>query len=243
MEQTLSSVQPEEKPMGGASKVFNIFLEPRRVFESLRAKPTWLIPFIIVTLLVIVSTYLTFPYIMKAQVERIEQMENIPEARRNDIVEEMEQMRQPPAWQVAIIPVFSLFVLVVFSAVLFFVFNVLMGGDSSFRSVLSVYSYSGLVMIPALIVKLPLIIMKESVNVQTSLALLPFANADNRFLYGVLSGFDIFSLWEVILISLGLGVMYKLSTTKAFMAVLILWVLLILVKSGLSSGLGMNFGF
>lgn len=243
MEETIPTVQPEEKPMGGASKVFNIFFEPRKVFESLRARPTWLVPFIIVTLLVIASTYLTFPYIMKAQVERIEEMENIPEARRNAIIEEMEQIRQPPAWQVAIIPVFSLFFLVVFSAVLFFVFNVLMGGDSGFRNVLSVYSYSGLVMIPALIVKLPLIIMKESVNVQTSLALLPFANPDNRFLYSVLSGFDIFSLWEVILISLGLGVVYKLSTTKAFTAVVILWVLLILVKSGLSSGLGMSFGF
>jgi len=243
MEQTIPTAQPEEKPMGGASKVFNIFFEPRKVFESLRARPTWLIPFVIVALLVIGSTYLTFPYIMKAQVERIEEMENIPEARKSAIIEQMEQIDQPPVWQVAIIPVFSLFLLVLFSAVLFFVFNVLMGGDSSYRSVLSVYSYSGLVAIPALIVKLPLITMKETLNVQTSLALLPFANPDSRFLYSVLSGFDIFSLWQVILISMGLGVMYKYTTAKAFTAVVILWVLLIVVKSGLSSGLGMSFGF
>lgn len=243
MEQTIPTVQPEEKPMGGASKVFNIFFEPRKVFESLRIKPTWLIPFIIVTLLVIASTYLTFPYIMKAQVERIEEMENIPEERKAAIIEHMEQITQPPLWQVAIIPVFSLVVLVLFSGVLFLVFNVLLGGDSSYRSVLSVYSYSGLVAIPALIVKIPLIIMKETVNVQTSLALLPFANPDNGFLYSILSGFDIFSLWEVILISTGLGIMYKYSTGKAFTGVVILWVLLIVVKSGLSSGLGMNFGF
>lgn len=243
MEQTIPTVQPEEKPMGGASKVFNIFFEPRKVFESLRIKPTWLIPFVIVTLLVIGSTYLTFPYIMKAQVERIEEMENIPDERKAAIIEQMEQVDQPPVWQVAMIPVFSLVVLVLFSGILFLVFNVLLGGDSSYRSVLSVYSYSALVTIPALIVKIPLIIMKETVNVQTSLALLPFVNPDSRFLYSVLSGFDIFSLWEVILISMGLGVMYKFSTAKAFTAVVILWVLLIVVKSGLSSGLGMSFGF
>lgn len=243
MEQTVPSVQPEVKPMGGASKIFNIFFEPSRVFKSLNARPTWLVPFLMVILLSIGSLYVTFPQIMKAQVERIQEMDNIPQQQKDRIIERLTETNQPPIWQVGMVPVFGFLLLAVFSAALFFVFNVLLGGDSNYRRVLSVYSYSALVAIPALIVKLPLIFMKGTLNVQTSLALLPFADPDSRFLYSVLSGFDIFNLWQVILISIGLGVMYRLSTKKAFTAVLILWILLILVKSGLGSAFGGAFGF
>jgi hypothetical protein len=118
-----------------------------------------------------------------------------------------------------------------------------MGGDSSYRSILSVYSYSALVTIPALIVKLPLIMMKETVNVQTSLALLLSPDAKDSFLYKVFSSFDIFTVWQVILVSMGLGVMYRHSTKKALTAVVILWMIWILLKSGLSTIFGGAFGF
>jgi hypothetical protein len=234
---------PEEKLMGEASKVLNIFFEPRRVFESLKVEPTWLIPFLIVILLAIGSFYYTYPLIIDQQVERIEEMEQIPEARKLEIIDGMREKDSPPLWQLAIPPVFGLIVLVVVAGVLFFVFNVLLGGDSTYRRVLSVYSYSGLVLIPAMIVKFPLVMIKGDLNVQTSLALLLSANAKDTFLYSVFSSFDIFNFWQVILVSMGMGVMYKYSTKKAFVAVLVLWIIYILAKSGLSTLLGGAFSF
>jgi hypothetical protein len=117
-----------------------------------------------------------------------------------------------------------------------------LGGDSNYRRVLSVYSYSSLIAIPAMIVKFPLIMMKENLNVQTSLALLLSPNTEDSFLYRVFSSFDIFTIWQVILVSMGLGVIYKYATKKAFTAVFILWVIWILLKSGLSSVFGGAFG-
>ena len=130
----------------------------------------------------------------------------------------------------------------VVAAVLFFVFNVLLGGDSTFRKVFSVYCYSSLIAIPSMIVKFPLIMIKGNLNVQTSLALFLSANAKDTFLYSVFSGFDIFSFWQVILISMGLGVMYKYTTKKAFTAVFVLWIIWIVAKSGLSTLFGGAFG-
>ncbi len=242
MEQVLPSIQPEEKPMGGASKVINIFFEPRKVFESLKIKPTWLIPFIIVALLGIGFFYYTYPFIMAQQVEKIQENEKIPEEQKERIIEKMTEKDHPPIWQLAIAPVGTLVSVVVVAAVLFFVFNVLLGGDSSFRRVFSVYTYSSLIAIPAMIVKFPLIMMKGNLNVQTSLALLLSINQKDTFLYNVLSGFDIFTIWQVILISMGLGILYKYSTKKAFTAVFILWIIWILLKSGLSTVFGGAFG-
>ena len=238
MEQIIPSVLPEEKPMGGASKVFNIFLEPKKVFESLKIKPTWLIPFIIVALLGTGFYYYTYPFIMHQQVEKIKSNEKIPDEQKQNIIEKMTEQNHPPLWQLPFAPVGALLVFAILSAVLFFVFNVLLGGDSTFRRVFSVYAYSSLIAIPSMIVKFPLIMIKKDVGVQTSLALLLSADSKDTFLYRILSGFDIFTIWQMILISLGMGVLYKYSTKKAFTAVFVLWLIWIIAKSGLSSLFG-----
>jgi len=238
MEEITSTVPQEEKTMGGASKIINIFFEPRRVFESLKIKPTWLVPFLIAVLLGIGFLYFAFPLIVDQQVERIQEMEQIPEARKLEIIEGMREKDHPPLWQMALPPVFGLIVLVVVAGILFLVFNFLLGGDSTYRRVLSVYSYSGLVAIPSMIVKFPLIKIKGDLNVQTSLALLLSANAKDTFLYSVLSSFDIFNFWQVILVSMGMGVIYKYPTKKTFTTVVTLWIIWIFLKSGLSSLFG-----
>ncbi len=242
MEQVIASVQPEEKPMGGAAKLFNLFFEPKRVFESLKIKPTWLVPFIIIALLGIGFFYTTYPYIMNQQVERIKDNDKIPEEQKQTIIDKMTESSHPPVWQLCLAPAGTIVTLALVAVILFFVFNVILGGDSSFRRVFSVYCYSSLVAIPTMIVKYPLIMLKKDINVQTSLALLLSADSKNSFFYSVLSSFDIFTIWQVILVSLGMGVMYRYSTKKAFSAVLVLWIIWILAKSALSSVFGGMFG-
>jgi hypothetical protein len=238
MEEITSPVPPEEKTMGGASKILNLFFEPKRVFESLKIKPTWLVPFIIVALLGMSFYYFAYPMIISEQIAKIKANEKIPAEQKEAIIEKMQGTGHPPVWQLGISPIGMLVYLAVASAVLFFVFNVLLGGDSSFRKVFSVYCYSALVGIPATIVKLPLTLVKKSADVQTSLALLLSPDVKEKFLYKVFSSFDIFVIWQVILISMGMGVLYKYSTKKAFTAVLVLWVIWIFLKSGLSSLFG-----
>lgn len=238
MEQVTPTIQTEEKPMGGASKILNIFFEPKKVFESLKITPTWLLPFIIVALLGMGFYYYTYPFIMNQEVERIKDNEKIPDEQKQVIIEKMTEADHPPIWLLPFAPAVSLVVFAILSAVLFFVFNVLLGGDSTFRRVFSVYAYSSLIAIPSMMVKFPLIMLKEDLNVQTSLALLLSADNKDTFLYRILSGFDVFTLWQVILISIGMGVLYRYTTKKTFTVVFILWVLLILVTSGLSSLFG-----
>lgn len=249
MEQNVPSVPPspasdllEAKPMGGASKVFNIFFEPRKVFESLKIKPTWLVPFLIVAILGIGFFYTTYPYIMNQQVEKIRANEKIPDEQKQMIVDKMTENNTPPLWQLPFAPIVTLLIFVILSAILYFVFNVILGGDSSFRRVFSVYCYSNLVAIPSMIVKLPLIMIKKDIGVQTSLALLLSAENKETFFYRLLSGFDIFTLWMVILISMGMGVLYKYTAKKSFTILFVLWVLLILITAGLSGLFGGMFG-
>jgi uncharacterized membrane protein len=243
MEEVGSTVPQEEKPMGGASKIINLFFEPKKVFASLKIKPTWLIPFIIVSLLGMVYYYYAYPFIMGEQIAKIEANEKIPAEQKGAIIEKMQGTGHPPAWQLGISPIGALFYLAIASAVLFFIFNVLLGGDSTFRKVFSVYCYSGLVGIPATVVKLPLTLVKKSTDVQTNLALLLSPDAKGSFLYSIFSSFDIFVIWQVILISMGMAVVYKFTPKKSYTTVFVLWIIWVFLKSGLSSLLGGMFSF
>ena len=243
MEQVIPTMPPEEKPMGGASKVLSIFFEPKKVFESLKIKPTWLVPYIIVALLGIGFFYTTYPYIMNQQVEKIKDNDKIPEEQKQVIIDRMTERAHPPVWQLFLAPVGTIVTLAVVAGILFFVFNVILGGDSTFRRVFSVYCYSSLVGVPAMIVKYPLIMLKKDLNIQTSLALLLSADTRNSFIYSFLSSFDVFTVWQLVLVSLGMGILYKYSTKKAFTTTAILWIIWVVAKSGLSSLFGGMFGF
>lgn len=238
MEEQLSTMGQEETTMGAFSKVINTYFEPRKVFESLRIKPTWLIPFIIVAVLGMASFWFTYPLIMKDVITNIQENEQMSEQQKEMIIERIGGAEHPPIYQMAFAPAGVIIYLLLISAILFFVFNVLLGGDSSFKRVLSVFSYSSLIAIPQAIVKLPLTFVKQTANVQTSLAIFLSPDAKETFLYRVLSGFDIFTLWQVILVALGLAVMYNYTMKKTFNVVLILWILLIVVGAGLSTLFG-----
>jgi len=184
------------------------------------------------------SFWFTYPLIMKDVITNIQENEQIPEQQKEMIIERIGGAEHPPIYQMAFAPVGVIIYLLLISGVLFFVFNVLLGGDSSFKRVLSVFSYSTLIAIPKTIVHLPLAFAKQTANVQTSLGILLSPDAKETFLYRVLSGFDIFTLWQVIVVALGLAVMYNYTTKKTFSVVLILWILLIVVGAGVSSLFG-----
>ncbi|MGB2696289.1 MAG: YIP1 family protein [Candidatus Zixiibacteriota bacterium] len=238
MEERLSSVPEEKATMYGFSKVFNTYFEPRKVFGFLKIKPTWLVPFIIFVVLGLVTTWFMHPLRMKQVITNIEENERYTEEQKEVIIERIGTSDRPPIYQIGVIPLFILGYLILFSGILFFVFSVLLGGDSSFKRVLSVFSYSTLIAIPQSIVHLPLAFAKQTADVNTSLAIFLSTEAKGTFFHSVLKGFDIFTLWQVIVLSIGLAVMYNYTTKKSFTVVLILWVLLIVVGAGLSGLFG-----
>jgi len=60
-----------------------------------------------------------------------------------------------------------------------------------------------------------------------------------RVRYMLLGALEIFSIWQIILIALGVTVLYKFSMTKSFVATFAGWAVLVLASVGLSV-LGMS---
>ena len=102
----------------------------------------------------------------------------------------------------------------------------MLGGKGTFRARRAIVPWSMLVSALGTIIKLPFMKMKESLyGAETGLAIF-FKNLEpTDKLYRVLfTGFDVFMIWWVIVLGIGMAVAYRASKGKAVTAAVIIWV-------------------
>lgn len=236
-------VREDVQEMSAVGRIVGIYFSPRQTFEYLRGKPKWLVPFILICLVAMISNFLARDIAINEQKERVLMSDRIPEERKDEIIERIEgSAAGPQAYiQYAATPVVIFIIVVAVAALFLFFGNMLFGGQASFRQMLSMYAHAGVIALPAAIVKVPLMLSQQSLRVYTNLAILLPADAEQTFLHRLLAKFDLFTVWEVILLIIGVSAVYRFSTGKASTIVLILWALWIVVSvtlGGFFRGLG-----
>ncbi len=223
-----------KKEMGFFEKLAGIFISPRETFEALDRKPTWLIPFLIVVAVVLVMTVLTRDIGMQDMLARFE-ASDMPQEQIDRIVE---QSQGPGRYfQIIGVPVFMIATWCLFAGILLFTGNTILGGKSTFKKMLSMVSWSSLIGIVSAAIHTALIVTKGTTQgVTTSLALLladPEPGAKPSFLFRLLSKFDVFTIWEMVLWAIGTSVLYRFSMKKSAGMVAALWVLWVIISVSL----------
>lgn len=112
--------------------------------------------------------------------------------------------------------------------------NFIFGGQASYGTIFGITAWSYLVSILELIVKIPLMLTKWTMEIYTGLGLLNLG-AKGGFVNTFFAGIDLFALWRIVLIAIGLGVIYKKGTGKYMGALLVLWFVLLLITAGIAA--------
>jgi hypothetical protein len=212
--------------------MFSIYTAPTAVFTRLREKPTWVIPLIIALVATLAITALSIQYVdWSGQREKmLEQFEErgMTEEQQEQALERMESFTDNPLMRYG----FPLLGAIITQLVAFFflalVYNLslpLLGATGNFTRVMSVTAWAGLVMVPAVVVRAILTIMSKSAEVSTSL-LLVAPNVSNGFLKVVLSRVDLFTIWQLVLVAIGLKVMFDIKGSKSYWLVAAVWALI-----------------
>lgn len=243
-EEITGNVQnPEQsEDLGFWQRLVNVYINPRKTFAAVDFRPTWLTPMILIALIAVVTTQIMFPVIMQNQLEKIREMPNIPaeqlQAIEKQFTENSAQQRIITlVSQVVATPV----VFVIIAAIFYFVGSVLLGGDTSFKKVLSVFCWASCISILGTLVVVPLVMSKGSFNVNISPALLLPADSIGTTLHTLLSKFDFFTIWFLAVFALGFSIIYRFSLAKAYAAVGILWGIWIAISTAFA-GLFSRFG-
>ena len=213
-------------------KLLNLYFSPVEVFKQLSEKPDWVIPVIITLVIILILTMVALPkVIIPEQSKRIMEMEQLQEAQKERDLASLEGIR--PYIQTPIFVIIFTFLLIFAKAGIFFLIFSLFGSRTVFKKVLAVVSYSFLISIPESILKTAMMLMKGSTRVYTSFALFASNLGFKSPLFGLLSRIDIFTIWNLILISLGFTVIYGIGKKKSFGIVFGCWVLWLLIQFGI----------
>jgi hypothetical protein len=140
-------------------------------------------------------------------------------------------------------PIFGLIVTVIFAAILLGTFNFGFDAKIKFKTALAVLSYGWLPRIVTAIVSMIVLavgVEPEGFDMENPLAthagVLLGSNTDQRFLYHLLSGIDIVSIWWICLVGLGFAMVSerKISKGAAITAVAIWFVVFVLIRGAMS---------
>jgi len=202
--------------MHAFARIFKIFISPRETFESIEQKPNTLVPYIVLLVAFILMQYFTLDIQMSDRIALIEakgaSAERL-EVARNQI--------QGPVKNMGIIlsPFMIPLIWAIFAGTLLFTCNLIFGKKVKFKKLYAIVAWSSLVGIIMSILMTLLVLSKGTFHgVAVDLSLLlstPQIGEGTSTFYRFLAKFDIFTIWQLILWMIGLGVIYRVAIKKA----------------------------
>jgi len=233
MEDTAAAAPVPE--MNLIQRIWGILVSPRQTLESLREHPRVLGAILVLVVINLLATLALSGLIAQSQAEKMQGRPNVTQEQIDKAVQ-ITRVTAPVFAAIAI-PI----IVFVVAGILFFIGNVILGGDARYKQMASGTAYMNMVLIPTLIVRLPLSLVKHDMQIQTSLAALLPEDASRTFIFHLLSRFDVFGLWTVALGVLVVSVMAKVDTKKAAVGVIgawAVWSIIVLVLQSIIPGFG-----
>jgi hypothetical protein len=221
--------------MSEASRLIGVFVSPGSTFPDIVRRPRWWIPMI---LLGIIATVVAVGYgrrvgwerVVRQSVERNPRMDQMSAQQREQTIAITTRFASIAGYAAGVNGAISILIV---SAVLIFLFNVLMSADLKFPSVMGIVGYSFLPLMISGILTIVVMFMKdpEDFDIQRPLAFnlgafLP--DSTPRWAIVGAGSFDLFTFWVIALMAIGISSsVRRISFTKAFVTILFPWVLVV----------------
>jgi len=233
----------EEAPLSFAAKWWNLYVDPRKTFASVRKNHEWVIIWLLVSAIAL-GSYLPIKSIVRADQmqkieDRLDQNPNIPAEQRQEILDRVANQFDNPIFML-FVPVSQLVMLFIVASILLFMGNIVLGGTIGFQKMLNAYAWTMMLALPAGIVTVPMVMAKGTLDVSLGLGMLATPET-GAFLKSLLTSIEIFAVWQVWLSAVAIAVLGPADMKKAFWSVAAAWFLWIIVKAGLAT-LGVQFG-
>jgi hypothetical protein len=218
----------------------DLFTNPGRLMENVGARPSWWQPGLMVVLALIIFTWATLPVSAPEQAELMRDSKIMElageEAADKQYEEALNITPAKRATQAGIAGFWSWIMILVFGLILGF-FVKMSGGTGSMSQALGIVSWGSLpIFVIATAVKLPLIMMTESVyKVNIGLAaLVPNAEPNSALFMALMTYGDFFTWWGLFLLIVGFEKVFRMGRSTAVLSVVLPWALLSLLPLGFS---------
>ncbi len=188
-----------------------VFYKPSAFFDQLGQTPKVLIPYLVFAILLVAFFAAATDIIYDMQVSSPQFQERM---QGQPLTPQIEQIMR---YQILIGgPVVMLLVPLVAALLGLFWGNFVFAGKARFKQLLSVMLYGEIIYGIGMMVVLPMVLAKKSILVSLSLGVLAASQGPESILYLALSKIDLFLIWEIVAIGIGLSVIYGIPRNKGY---------------------------
>ena len=227
-------------PKSLVARFIGIITSPRATYEAVVAHPKW---FGMLALVAVGMGLLFggFMFTKTGQDAWLDAALNSPFSR--NVNEQQVQAMQRMAPFVGYFAVVQFLIVlpivaVVISGILYAVFNAAMGGTATFKQVLAVVAHGGPIGILSALFTVPLNYSRGTMSSATNLGVFLPMLSEQSFAAHFLGMIDIFLVWQLVVISIGLAVLYRRRTQPIATALLVVYAIIALIIAVVRGGTG-----
>lgn len=220
-------------PSGLPARIIGVLTSPRRTYAAVAARPRWL-GVLAVAIVVGGAALFTFLSTDVGKQAMLDQQVKVMESWGVKLSDAQYQRLEDgsklaPYTSVAGQAVGLTLASLVLAGIALGIFNAVLGGNATFRQVYAIVAHSALVLTLAQLFGLPLAYARGTLSGTTNLGVfVPFLE-DGSFLARFLGSIDLFYVWWMVSLSIGLGVLYRKRTGPIAVSVLVVYVVIALV--------------
>jgi hypothetical protein len=218
-----------------------VFFSPRATYGEIVARPRALGALVAVIVIVAAATsaFLMTEVGKNAYIDQaLNSMEGFGVTVTDQMMTRLETQAQyapyiTTAAQVVFVPVGA----VVVAALALAIFNAILGGEGTFKQNFAIVAHSYFIVALGAVFSMPLFYINQSMASPTSLAVFFKMIDEATFLGRLMGSIDLFRIWWIVSLSIGLGVLYKRRTGPIAWSLLGLYVILVLIIAGVRTAL------
>ncbi|MGE5362093.1 MAG: YIP1 family protein [Bacteroidales bacterium] len=214
----------EIKDKGLVARFTGVLFSPRETFAVVARWPR---PFTMLLLILGMTALLTGGFMFTA----VGQQTFLDGIERSGNAQQLEMMQKIAPYMGYIVIgqllIVSPLILLAISGIVLAVFT-MAGGDAKFKQVFAVVVHSGAVGVLGQLVTVPLSYITRSSQVVTNASVFFPMLDDKSFLYNVINKVDLFTVWSVMVMAIGLGVLYRRRTGPIAVVFFVLYALIAL---------------
>jgi hypothetical protein len=220
------------------SRFIGIITAPRATYESVVANPKWfgMLALVSVAMALLVGGFLLTKVGQEAWLDAATAAGNVSEQSYQGM-----QKFAPFVgyFMMAVFLIAGPLLLVVISGILFAVFNAALGGDASFKQVFTVAAHAGPIGLLGQLFTVPLNYLRGTMSSSTNLGVLTQSMLDDSsFIAKFLGAIDIFLIWQLIVLSIGLAVLYRRRTQPIATSLFVLYAVIAVIVAFVKRGAG-----
>ena len=243
MSETMSTSPNAQSWMGALARIINVLITPKAAFEDIAQRPTWLAPLVLISLVSIAVIAIYSQRVgWRAYMEK--QFADNPRTAQMTADQREEALDRGVRWAQAIGYISSvvgtLAAAAIVASVLLGAFNLLASAQLNFKTVFGIVSHAWMPYVVGGVLGIGMLYIEPAENNVDIENLVPLhlgaflSNDSARWLRTLASSFNLFSLWAILLMAVGLAAARpkKVRFGTALRIVGGLWLGYVLVKTG-----------